>query len=69
MAIVRWDPFREMTTLQDQFDRLWRGAAEGRRSESWLPAVDVFDTKDAVVLKAELAGIDPADYRKRYDRL
>ena len=61
MAIVRWDPFREMTTLQDQFDRLWRGAAEGRRSESWLPAVDVFDTKDAVVLKAELAGMDPAD--------
>ena len=61
MAIVRWDPFREMTTLQDQFDRLWRGAAESRRSESWLPAVDVFDTRDAVVLKAELAGMDPAD--------
>ena len=61
MAIVRWDPFREMTTFQEQFDRLWRGASEGRRSESWLPAVDVFDTQGAVVLKAELAGMDPAD--------
>jgi HSP20 family protein len=61
MAIVRWDPFREMTNFQDQFDRLWRGVAESRRSESWLPAVDVFDTKDAVVLKAELAGMDPGD--------
>jgi HSP20 family protein len=32
---------------------------EGRRQESWLPAVDVFDTKDAVILKAELAGMKP----------
>lgn len=62
MAIIRWDPFREMTNFEDQFNRLWRGLAEGRqRQESWLPAVDVFDTKDAVVLKAELAGMNPDD--------
>ncbi len=62
MAIIRWDPFREMSNLDDQFARLWRGLAEGRgRQESWLPAVDVFDTQDAVVLKAELAGMDPDD--------
>jgi HSP20 family protein len=59
MAIIRWDPFREMTGMQDQVDRLWRGLLEGRRQESWLPAVDVFDAKGAVVLKAELAGMDP----------
>jgi len=59
MAIIRWDPFREMTQLQSRFDRLFEAA--GGRQESWLPAVDVFDTKDAVVLKAELAGMDPAD--------
>ena len=60
MAIIRWDPFREMTQVQNQFNRLvdqvWNS-----RQESWLPAVDVFDTKDAVVLKAELAGMDPDD--------
>ncbi len=60
MAIIRWDPFREMTQVQNQINRLvdqvWNG-----RQESWLPAVDVFDTKDAVVLKAELAGMDPDD--------
>ena len=61
MAIIRWDPFREMTNFQDQFDRLWRGALKAVAQESWLPAVDVFDTKDAVVLKAELAGMDPDD--------
>jgi HSP20 family protein len=62
MAIIRWDPFRELSGMDDQFNRLWRGLAEGRtRQESWLPAVDVFDTADAVVLKAELAGMDPDD--------
>ena len=60
MAIIRWDPFREMTQVQNQFNRLvdqvWND-----RQESWLPAVDVFDTNEAVVLKAELAGMDPDD--------
>jgi len=60
MAIIRWDPFREMTQVQNQFNRLvdqmWGG-----RQESWLPAVDVFDNKDAVVLKAELPGMNPDD--------
>jgi HSP20 family protein len=60
MAIIRWDPFREMTSVQNQFNRLvdqmWGG-----RQESWLPAVDVFDNKDSVVVKAELAGMDPDD--------
>jgi HSP20 family protein len=68
MAIIRWDPFREMTSTQDQFDRLWRGMLEGRRGqEAWLPAVDVFDAKDAVVLKAELAGMDPDDIEIEVD--
>jgi HSP20 family protein len=60
MAIIRWDPFRDMTQVQNQLDRLvdqvWGG-----RQESWLPAVDVFDTREAVVLKAELAGMNPDD--------
>lgn len=61
MAVIRWDPFREMTQqTQSQInklvDQVWGG-----RQESWLPAIDVFDTKDAVVLKAELAGMNPDD--------
>jgi HSP20 family protein len=66
MAIIRWDPFREMTQVQNQFNRLvdqvWGG-----RQESWLPAVDVFDTTGAVVLKAELAGMDPDDIEIEVD--
>ena len=60
MAIIRWDPFREMTQVQNQFNRLVDQVWDGRQ-ESWLPPVDVFDRKDAVVLKAELAGMDPDD--------
>jgi len=60
MAIIRWDPFREMTQVQSQLNRLVDQAVGGRQ-ESWLPAIDVFDTQDAVVLKAELAGMDPDD--------
>jgi HSP20 family protein len=60
MAIIRWDPFREMTSLQGQVDRLVDSMWSGRR-QSWVPAVDVFDEGDAVVLKAELAGMKPDD--------
>ena len=60
MAIIRWDPFREMTSVQNQFNRLM-DQMWGGRQESWLPAVDVFDKQDSVVLKAELAGMDPDD--------
>ena len=60
MAIIRWDPFREMSAVRSQFDRVFGPMFEARQ-ESWLPAVDVYDTKDAVVVKAELAGMNPDD--------
>ena len=47
MAIIRWDPFREMTNFENQFNRLVARRGRGGAQESWLPAVDVFDTKDA----------------------
>jgi HSP20 family protein len=56
MAIIRWDPFREMTSWQSQVNRLVDSMWSGRQ-ESWVPAVDVFDTSGAVVLKAELPGM------------
>ncbi len=56
MAIIRWDPFREMTQVQNQFNRLvdqvWGG-----RQESWLPAVDVFEEKEALRITAEVPGV------------
>jgi HSP20 family protein len=56
MPVVRWEPFQDAASLQ----RLYRmlGAAVER---NWMPAVDIIDTPDAFVLKAELAGMQPED--------
>jgi HSP20 family protein len=63
MALVRWDPFRDLTALQTEVNRLFSRAGGGDVSErqSWTPAVDVVETDEAIVLKAELAGMDPTD--------
>ncbi|GAB4249356.1 MAG: Hsp20/alpha crystallin family protein [Thermoleophilia bacterium] len=65
MAIVRWDPYREIMALQDEFNRALRrfgtGGGETAGRESWMPSVDVVETKDALKLKAELAGMKPED--------
>lgn len=60
MAVVRFDPFREMAVLQDRMHRLF-GDVYGRREDdltsrgTWVPAVDIYeDGKEALVLKAEL---------------
>jgi HSP20 family protein len=66
-TIVRWDPFREMGTLQDRmnrlFDEVW---GRGRREDesvtgNWMPSVDVKETKDALQIFTELPGVDPKD--------
>jgi HSP20 family protein len=64
MAIVRWDPFRELTALQGEVNRMLRrfGGDGGEVSrESWMPSLDVIETKDAIELKADLAGLKPED--------
>jgi HSP20 family protein len=62
-AVVRFDPFRDITTLRDDMNRLFARTLgdSPAAANTWSPAVDIFDTPDAIVLKAELPGIDPAD--------
>src|SRR3984893_4751425 len=62
MAIVRWDPFREVVQLQDRLNRIIgepavpNGADEGFMSTGdWVPPVDIYaDGDQELVLKAEL---------------
>src|SRR5712671_1684780 len=67
MAIVRWDPFRDLGLLQDRMNRLFDDAGRGWRSDdpsattSWSPAVDIFETEGEIVVKAELPGMDRKD--------
>ncbi len=63
MALVRWDPFRELTALQTEVNRLFSRVlgSEVAERQSWTPSIDVIETDDSIKLKAELAGMDPAD--------
>jgi HSP20 family protein len=73
MAIVRWEPFRDLLTTQREFDRLFKEAFSPMSGEtevstrSWAPPVDIYETEDAIVLKAELPGIDPKDVEVRVE--
>jgi HSP20 family protein len=70
MAIVRYEPFRNLVTVQDRMNRIFeeafRGAPRGTEEEwalggAWAPAVDIYEHEGNLVLKAELPGIDPKD--------
>src|SRR5258705_12713588 len=69
MAVVRWDPFRDLNILQDRMNRLFDDAGAGRawRSDepsattTWSPAVDIFETEGEIVVKAELPGMERKD--------
>ena len=56
----RWDPFEELTTLRTRMDRLWsRISAEDESAlANWSPTADILETKDDIVIKVELPGID-----------
>jgi len=61
-SVVRWDPFRDVMALREEVNRLFgRTLGEGAGAAVWTPAVDVFDTRDSIVLKAELPGMKPED--------
>jgi HSP20 family protein len=69
MAIVRWEPFRNLSGLQERMNRLFDESFRGlNRSEgdddwalggAWAPAVDIYEQEGHIVLKAELPGLDP----------
>jgi len=58
-TLVRWEPFRELATLQTEMGRLMNGLFEGngRTTQSWIPPVDVWETADELVYAFDLPGI------------
>jgi len=65
MAIVRWEPFRDMIALEDRLNRLFQqGLGPLRDQESmqaWAPPVDIYETEKEIVLKADLPDVKPED--------
>jgi HSP20 family protein len=68
MSIVRYDPFRDLRTLQEEVNRLFTGNMarafddEGIARGSWSPNVDIYENKDHIVLEAELPGMKRDDF-------
>ncbi len=68
MALVRWDPTRELDSFQSDMNRLFdgffgrrdtgNGSGYGRR---WIPAMDLVETDDSLVLRADLPGLERDD--------
>jgi HSP20 family protein len=55
----RFDPFAELSRLQDDMNKMFRGGREAQRS--FTPAVDIFEEKEAIVVQAELPGVKSED--------
>jgi HSP20 family protein len=58
-TLVRWQPFRELASFQSELSRLMNGMAEGpgRVSQSWVPALDVWETETELVYAFDLPGV------------
>ena len=68
MALVRWDPAREVDSLQSEVNRLFDTFFGGRPSNSagarrWVPAMDLTETDEHLVLRADLPGLDKDDVK------
>jgi HSP20 family protein len=64
MAITRFDPFRDVVTLQNRLNSLFRDFNDGDSpltTASFVPAVDVYEDPQKVVLKLEVPGIEEKD--------
>lgn len=58
-TVVRWEPIRELAALQSEMSRFMNGLLEGngRSTQAWVPAVDVWETEEELVYAFDLPGI------------
>lgn len=67
MAITRWRPFRDLVTVQDEMNRFFEnflGRPLARTEwieDAWSPSVDISETKDNLIIKAEIPGMKKDD--------
>lgn len=67
MNMIKFDPFRELRTLNDEMNRLFTFVPTGlERSEfvrgAWSPNVDIYEDKDKLIVEAELPGMKREDF-------
>ena len=74
MAIVRWEPLREFGALQNEMNRLFNTVFEtpgpgngGAAMRRWMPAMDLVETDDHFVLRADLPGMSEDDVKIEFE--
>ena len=71
MALVRWEPARELHTIQQEMNRLFNtffdapagGTGTPAAARRWVPAMDLVETDEHFVLRADLPGLDESDVK------
>jgi HSP20 family protein len=68
MTIVRWEPLREYSTLQNEMNRLFNTvfdtpATNGATMRRWMPAMDLVESGEHFVLRADLPGLSEGDVK------
>ena len=70
-SITRWDPFRNISSLQEQVNRLFESSLPNRGDNSalttWAPVVDIYETENELVLKADWPDINEKDLDVRVE--
>jgi len=67
MAIVRWEPLREVASIQNEMNRLFGtvfdapAPGNGNTLRRWMPPMDLVETDDQFVLRADLPGLAEGD--------
>ena len=68
MTLIKWDPFRDVETLQTRINRMFEdsfGRTKAPDDEmnlcAWRPPVDIYETENGIVLAAELPGVVKED--------
>jgi len=58
-TLVRWEPFRELASFQNEMSRFMNGLLEGtgRTNQAWVPALDVSEKESEIVYALDLPGI------------
>ena len=74
MTIVRWEPLREFSTLQNEMNRLFNTVFDapsagngGSTLRRWMPAMDLVETGDHFVLRADLPGLSEDDVKIEFE--
>jgi HSP20 family protein len=70
-GISRWDPFRNISTLQEQVNRLFERNSSANTEyatlTAWAPSVDVYETENELVIKADLPAVVEKDLDVRIE--